>query len=244
MGNVVITGCSRGIGYATCRKFKQHKWYVIGVDIITEKNSCDAFFQCDLGNNEELKKEFTQISRNYNGIDALVNNAGVESSKKMMETTLEEWGYMFNVNLRAQFLTTKYLRENLKRAHGAIVNVSSIVGKQTSLESGVYATTKGAIGSMTRALALELAPEIRVNAVLPGAINTNMLLNMLRERTPDLDEKQLIESIEKKHPLGRIGTPSEVANLIYFLSTNNSSFITGQEFIIDGGVSAMLSSAF
>jgi NAD(P)-dependent dehydrogenase (short-subunit alcohol dehydrogenase family) len=159
--------------------------------------------------------------------------------KRMLETTEDEWNSVIQTNIGSIFLSTKYLFDLLKDC--SIINIASVHARATSKGLPVYAASKGAITSLTRSMAIEFAAHgIRVNAILPGAIETEMLRKGLsRNRDPENAIQELIKAI----PLGRIGNPFDVAHLALFLAENKkSSYITGQEFVCDGGVLAKLSS--
>jgi len=244
MRKVVITGSTGGIGSATCQYFKERDWYVIGVDVqeSPEISRSSEYLRCDLASKGDIKRVFEGIAGKYEGIDALVNNAAIQVPKPLMQTTPDEWRRIFDVNVRATWLTTKYLHGNLKATRGSVVNIGSIVSRHTVDTEGAYAASKGAINALTRALAIELAGDrIRVNTVIPGAIRTRMLLDYLRNGG---NAEASLSRMVARHPLGKIGEPEDVASAIYFLADNNdSSFITGASIVVDGGVSAKISSA-
>ena len=177
-------------------------------------------------------------------IDALVNNAAIQICKPLIKTTPEEWDAVMATNLRSAYLAIYYLHPLIRKQGGAIVNVSSVHAVATSANIAAYAASKGGLLALTRALSIELAPyKIRVNAVLPGAVDTPMLhTGINRGHLIDKDIIQKIENLGKKHVIGRIGRPEEVAQGILFLADNErSSFMTGQALIIDGGATARLS---
>jgi NAD(P)-dependent dehydrogenase (short-subunit alcohol dehydrogenase family) len=157
---------------------------------------------------------------------------------------MAEWDKVMNSNLRSVFLLTKYLYPKLKEAKGSIINISSVHATHTSQDIGIYATSKGGLTTLTRAMAIEFGKDkIRVNAILPGAINTNMLRSGLkRGYIGDVNENELVNILGNKHILGKIGEPSDIAKMTYFLANNDKSgFITGQSFYVDGGATIKLS---
>jgi NAD(P)-dependent dehydrogenase (short-subunit alcohol dehydrogenase family) len=237
---VYISGAEGGIGQALCEMFKKDGWMVIGTDInpCTHVN-CDLFFQEDVASAESIKKIHDSLKKEKISIQCVINNAAVQTEKRMLETTEDEWNSVIQTNLGSIFLSTKYLFDLLKDC--SIINIASVHARATSKGLPVYAASKGAITSLTRSMAIEFAAHgIRVNAILPGAIETEMLRKGLsRNRDPENAIQELIKAI----PLGRIGNPSDVAHLALFLAENKkSSYITGQEFVCDGGVLAKLSS--
>ena len=170
--------------------------------------------------------------------DGLVNNAALQLYKPLSETRLDEWDELQRVNVRGPWLCVKALLPQLTASGGAVVNIASVHAFATSLSIGAYATTKGGLVAFTRAAALELAAHgVRVNAIVPGAIETPALRAGL-ERSPDAEAKLVAQT-----PLGRIGRPLDVATLVAFLlDGSQSGFITGAAIPVDGGVLAKLSS--
>ena len=246
--HVVITGASRGIGRASWDIFAKNNWFVIGIgrspmgEDIPEQG---YFIQADVSLEKDwqkIKKETTKIT---NQLDAVVNNAAIQITKPILDTTVEEWDQVLNANLRSVFLSVKIMHPLLKAGNGgAIVNVSSVHAVATSKEIAAYAASKGGMLALTRALAIELAPDnIRVNTVLPGAVDTEMLeAGLNRDHAGGGSAAQRLENLARKTVSGKIGTPEEIARAIYFLADNDqSSFITGQPLVIDGGATARLS---
>lgn len=237
---VFISGANGGIGFSLSRTFKESGWVVIGVDIKGDRNEyCDLFSNIDVSDPISVQSIFKIISKKYHSIDCLINNAAIQIEKTLIETTDEEWQKIFKVNLCSIFYIIKYFIEILNNS--SIINISSVHAKATSKGMAAYVASKGAISALTRATALELADRgIRVNTILPGAIDTPMLQNgFQRKKSAGNARKVLIEST----PLHKIGNPDDVANLALFLADNlQSGNITGQEFVCDGGVLAKLAS--
>ncbi len=242
MKKVLITGVSGGIGSATALKFIENGYFVIGTfnkdekgvedfkSLLKEKGLNDYFFayKCDFLNSDSVKNALSNIKKDFKYIDVLVNNAGVALFKTINETSENEWDNLFSVNVKSAYLTTNAVIDGMiEKKSGKIVNVSSIWGVAGgSCEVG-YSASKSALIGYTKALAKELGPSnINVNCVCPGVIDTKM-----NSRLSKSDIKDIVDNT----PLSRIGKPSEVADLIFFLSGDNSSFITGQVITIDGG---------
>jgi len=166
-------------------------------------------------------------------------------TKPMLETTTEEWDAVMASNLRSVFLSTKLAHPLLAaKGGGAIVNTSSVHAIQTSANIAAYAASKGGLLALTRAMAIEFAPEnIRVNAILPGAVDTPMLrAGMNREHAGDGSLHERLENLARKTVNGRVGSPEEIAKAIYFLADGEqSSFMTGQALVVDGGATCRLS---
>lgn len=244
----VITGASGGIGQATVHYFSQQGWFVVGVDRATFPGQFPPegiFIQADVSLSEDWKRLSETIQDRIDQLDALVNNAAVQITKPILETSTEEWDQVINANLRSVFLSIKYLHSLLKSGDGgSIVNVSSVHAVATSRDISAYAASKGGMLALTRALAVELASDqIRVNTVLPGAVDTQMLKKGLnRDHAGAGSVSDRLENLARKTVSGRIGTPEEIAQSIFFLAdSDQSSFITGQPLVIDGGATARLS---
>ncbi|PKP61707.1 NAD(P)-dependent oxidoreductase [Candidatus Atribacteria bacterium HGW-Atribacteria-1] len=244
---VVITGVLGGIGFAAADLFKKRGWYVIGIDRRENRNKnnvIDEFYNFDIALPKIANKYFKKISNLNKSIDCLINNVAIQICKPIQEITNREWDVSFDTNIKSIYISTKNLLDSLIIAKGSIVNVSSVHAFATSKNISSYVATKGGILSLTRALSLELSKyNIRVNAVLPGAVNTRMLRGGLKRNIKKGENlNNVLKEFEKKHPLGRIGEPEEIAKAIYFLADNNeSSFITGQSLVVDGGAIAQLS---
>lgn len=243
---VLITGVAGGIGKAAVEFFTKKGWRVIGVDIQqTDDFPQDGLFiQTDLAEPENIESIAKQADEFSPGLNALVNNAAMQIAKPFQEMTVEEWDKLMAVNLRAVFLLSQKTYPLLKHAQGAIVNVSSVHAVATSTDIASYAASKGGVLAMTRALAIECAPDnVRVNAVLPGAVDTPMLDEGLsRGQFGDASMQDRKDDLASKTVIGRVGLPDDIAKTIYFLADNESSaFMTGQSLIVDGGATARLS---
>jgi glucose 1-dehydrogenase len=245
---VLITGAAGGIGRATVQLFADKDWRVIGVDIAPfgdEFPEKGLFIQADISRGDEMEAIFAKAKQFTDTLDALVNNAAMQIAKPILDTSVEEWDAVMAANLRSVFLGVKLAHPLLKaRGGGAVVNVSSVHAIQTSANIAAYAASKGGLLALTRAMAIEFAPdEIRVNAILPGAVDTQMLRAGLgRGHVGDGDIKQRLENLAGKTVNGKVGLPEEIASAIYFLADNEqSSFMTGQPMVVDGGATARLS---
>ena len=177
---VVITGASRGIGRAAWELFAKNDWFVIGIGrspLQADIPQQGHFIQADVSFEKDWQKIKEETARITDQLDAVINNAAIQVTKPIIDTTVEEWDQVINANLRSVFLSVKLLHSLLKAGNGgAIVNVSSVHAVATSKEIAAYAASKGGMLALTRALAIELAPDkIRVNTVLPGAVDPEML---------------------------------------------------------------------
>jgi glucose 1-dehydrogenase len=246
--NILITGVAGGIGRATLNLFSEKGWHVIGVDKSKFGDGFPnngLFIRSDISRPEDMQSIFEQAHAFTDSLDALVNNAAMQIAKPLIETTVEEWDAVMAANLRSVFLGVKLAHPLLKaRGGAAVVNVSSVHAIQTSANIAAYAASKGGLLALTRAMAIEFAPDnIRVNAILPGAVDTPMLRAGLgRGHVGQGDMQDRLDNLARKTVNGRVGTPEEIAHAIYFLADNEqSSFMTGQALVIDGGATARLS---
>jgi NAD(P)-dependent dehydrogenase (short-subunit alcohol dehydrogenase family) len=245
---LLVTGAAGGIGRATVSLFQEKGWLVIGVD----RQEFGAgfpedglFIQSDISEPGDIEEIYSKSSGFSRVLHAIVNNAAVQVSKPILETSAQEWDLTMASNLRSVFLGAKLAHPLLKTAGGgAIVNVSSVHAIATSANISAYAASKGGLLALTRAMAIEFAPDnIRVNAILPGAVDTPMLrASMQRGHFGDSSVEQRLDNLASKTVNGRIGSPEEIAHAIYFLAdSTQSSFMTGQALVVDGGATARLS---
>lgn len=214
---VIITGASSGIGKAT-------------VELLTEDY---AIVGLSRSNGYDVTEKSIMDDLHVENVYGIINNAGVCIKKPYHECNIVEWNETINTNLRPIWLLAKKFRGQLTKNEGCIINISSIHSVATLENNALYAMSKGAIESLTRALAVELASSnVRVNCIRPGPIMTKMLA---------YEGEMRLEELEKTVPLGRIGKPHEVAKTIRFLLSEEASFITGECITVDGGVLAKLS---
>lgn len=245
---LLVTGAAGGIGRATVALFAERGWQVLGVDRAEFGAGFPAnglFIQSDISRPEELETIFSKAQEYTGSLDALVNNAAMQIAKPLLETTVEEWDAVMASNLRSVFLGVKLAYPLLRaKGGGAVVNVSSVHAIQTSANIAAYAASKGGLLALTRAMAIEFAPDnIRVNAILPGAVDTPMLRAGLgRGHVGHGDLQQRLDNLARRTVSGKIGQPEEIAHAIYFLADEEqSSFMTGQAMVVDGGATARLS---
>ncbi len=244
---ILITGAAGGIGRATVALFAANGWGVIGVDRPAFGDGFakhGRFIQSDISHPEDIRAIFEEVRAFTDSLDALVNNAALQITKPLVDTTVEEWDAVMASNLRSVFLGAKLAHPLLAVRGGAIVNVSSVHAIQTSANIAAYAASKGGLLALTRAMAIEFAPDhIRVNAILPGAVDTPMLRAGLgRGHAGGGDVMERLDNLARKTVNGRVGTPEEIAKAIYFLADDEqSSFMTGQALVVDGGATARLS---
>lgn len=235
---LLLTGASRGIGHATVKRFSSAGWRVITCSRQPFPENCpwemgpEDHIQVDLADAADTERAIDEIRGRLVGgrLEALVNNAGIspkgESGARLdsLHTPLSVWQQVFQVNFFASILLARGLLKELAEAKGSVVNVTSIAGSRVHPFAGAaYATSKAALASLTREMAADFAPHgIRVNAIAPGEIDTSIL-------SPGTEK--IVEQI----PMRRLGTPDEVAKIIYVLCTETSSYLNGAEIHINGG---------
>jgi NAD(P)-dependent dehydrogenase (short-subunit alcohol dehydrogenase family) len=235
---LILTGASRGIGHATVKRFSSAGWRVITCSRHAFPENCpwaagpEDHIQVDLADPADTTRAVKEMrSRLTNGkLHALVNNAGISPKGQggerlgTLETSQEVWRQVFEVNFFSIIWMAQGLKNELAAAKGAIVNLTSIAGSRVHPFAGAaYATTKAALAALTREMAADFGPwGVRVNAIAPGEIDTAIL-------SPGTEK--IVEQI----PLRRLGAPAEVAKAIYYLCTDQSSYVTGAELMINGG---------
>jgi NAD(P)-dependent dehydrogenase (short-subunit alcohol dehydrogenase family) len=242
----LVTGAAGGIGLATVNKFASEGWTVIAVDRSDGIGFASGVisYRFDVSVPEDVSELYEHIRGEFSGLDALINNAAIQVSKPLTQMRVEEWDAVMASNLRSIFLTGSQGYELLRSHRGSIVNVGSVHALATSKNIAAYAASKGGVLALTRAMALEFAAGgVRVNSILPGAVDTQMLRDGLeRDHLSGGTVEERMAELASKTVIGRIGEPREIAQGIYFLADNElSSFMTGQILTVDGGATARLS---
>jgi NAD(P)-dependent dehydrogenase (short-subunit alcohol dehydrogenase family) len=232
MKTVVITGAAGGMGSAAAELFKSKGFKVLGTDRSTNAK-VDYFVEGDVADEKTWQQIIEVIDKNQLEVVSLINIAGRNYFDLITDAKKSEWLNMFEVNVVAMVLGIKHLTPHLRRSSDAtVVNMSSISAQIGTTGYAAYVATKGAVDSLTKALALELAPAIRVNAVAPGWIETPFTVEGLNlSKDPVAYRKE----VERMHALNRVGTADEIAKVIYFLATKDSAFLTGSIVVADGG---------
>lgn len=239
----LVTGATSGIGEATIKKFASKGYNVvinyanrddIASDLKEELeqkyNIKVLVYKADISIEEEVKNMVYETIKEFGRIDVLVNNAGICKDNVFKEKNIDDFKKILDVNLLGPFLTSKYSNEYLKETNGCIINVSSTNGIDTNYpESMDYDASKAGLISLTKNLAVEFSPDVRVNSVAPGWTNTRM--------TSDIHEDYK-KSEEEKILLKRFAEPEEIANVIYFLASDDASYINGEVIRVDGGFKA------
>ena len=239
MPTVLVTGAAGGIGKAICQVFLEKGYRVIGVDCRKTAKLPYEVLHFDisrLSHNDAACESFCRRIEEFteSHLDVLVNNAAVQIVKPMQEISADDWDVTLATNLLAPFWLVQRFLPMLRAAKGNVVNIASIHATVTKPEFALYATSKGALVALTRSLAIELAPDIRVNAIISAATDTPMLRAGFKENADGL------QVLANYHPLGRVSQPEEVAQVALFLASPQASFITGAMMNVDGGVGACL----
>ncbi|MBZ0303557.1 MAG: SDR family oxidoreductase [Anaerolineae bacterium] len=241
----IVTGAAQGIGQATAERFAREGAQVMLGDIqgeaveqlaarITASGGKATAARCDVASESDVDALIQRALEAFGPVNILVNNAATAIYRLLHEYTQAEWDQVIAVNLRSLYLTSRRCIPIMAEyGGGSIVHIASAHARATAPGNTPYVATKGAVVSLTRAMALECAPHrIRVNCILPGAIETPMLM----ENWGDVpaDQHPLVPRI----PLGRIGKPDEIARVVQFLASDESSYMTGSEVLVDGGLTA------
>jgi NAD(P)-dependent dehydrogenase (short-subunit alcohol dehydrogenase family) len=240
----IVTGATSGIGRATARLFAVNGASVVAVgrnkaELENLQNDVrDVGGQikgqlADVTEQSQVDRVVTEAIDHFGSLDILVNAAGIIKNGNIEDTTLDDWDNMLNINLRSVFYLMQKCTPHLERTRGNIVNVSSVTGPRAFPNVLAYCVSKAGVDQLTRCSALELAPKgVRVNAVNPGVVVTN-----IHKRGGMADEKYdaFLEHSRSTHPIGRVGSPDEVAELIMFLASDKAGWITAATYEIDGG---------
>ena len=243
---VVVTGGTSGIGWQCAQRFAERGAHVVacGVDpaelerVRRKPVAGIEVASMDVRSEASVETLLQTGAATADGIDVLVNCAGIQRFGTALETTLDDWNEVLQVNVTGAFLAARHAIPLMqRRGGGAIVNVASIHARVTAGGRVAYVTSKTALIGLTRALSLDHAADrIRVNVVLPGTVETPMLTDGWARLRPDRTVEQMRSEVGAANPLGRIGTPDDVASAIVFLASDEAAFITGAELVIDGGV--------
>ncbi len=236
----LVTGAARGIGLATTKRFLEEGWIVIMVDwdstelekaVKPLSNSNVLAITADISKQDDVRDIINQTKTQYGQLDALVNNAGVADFGPIEETTYERWRDVMATNLDGTFLMTQEAIALLKVNSGAIVNIASISGLRGSTLRTAYGTSKAAVIQLSLQQAVELGEfGIRVNSICPGPVRTKLAMAV--------HTKEIIDAYHDAIPLNRYGNEDEIANAIFFLCSDQASYITGQVLAVDGGFEA------
>ncbi|MEA2427876.1 MAG: hypothetical protein QOF37_1504 [Thermoleophilaceae bacterium] len=231
----VITGAASGIGAATAQLFRSEGATVVGVDL-GESEWADLSLTADITNEDEVRDMYARTREEYGSIDVLFNNAGISPSDddSILNTGLDAWDRVQDVNLKGVFLCCKYgIPHLLETGGGSVINTASFVAVMGAATSQIsYTASKGAVLAMSRELGVQFARQgVRVNALCPGPVNTP-LLQELFAKDPEKAARRLVHV-----PMGRFAEPTEIAKGALFLASDDSSYVTASTFLVDGGLS-------
>lgn len=240
---VIVTGGAQGIGLGMTEFFLEKGWNVACLDIDEEagKELCRryhdskalSFHLGDVGVEEDVRKCVARLTSRFGGIDALINNAGISSPGRtpITELSLEQWEKMLTTNLTGAFLMAKHTVPFLRQRQGAIINIASTRALQSEANTESYSASKGGLVALTHSLAVSLGPEVRVNCILPGWIDVSGMKKSSKRYDPQISREDHLQ-----HPVGRIGVVEDISNMANFLISKEAGFITGQNFVVDGGM--------
>lgn len=238
----VVTGGAQGIGRAIVERFLRDGLSVLIADL--DEEACEETLAdlqslgkvnvdvCDVSDEQDVRRAVYSAIEHFGRIDVLVCNAGIPyPGVPVTELTLEQWHRVIDVNLTGCFLCAKHAADHLRKTGGSIVTIASTRAIQSERNTEPYSASKGGIVALSHALAVSLGPRIRVNCISPGWIATGEWKKRSKRAIPELSEED-----HAQHPAGRVGKPEDVASLAAYLVSEEAGFITGQNFIVDGGM--------
>ncbi|GAB4575674.1 MAG: glucose 1-dehydrogenase [Anaerolineae bacterium] len=247
----IVTGGAKGIGWGIATVFAREGAKVVVVDWDAEAGAKTAeeinaaggeaiFVQCDVSNEEQVKAMVQAAVDRFGTVDVVVNNAGIGVYKPITEATAEDFDRALGVNLKGVFFCSKYAIPYMqKQGKGAIVNISSVHSFANVAGTAPYASTKGAVTALTRAMAMDLGPTIRVNSIAPGWVLTPLIQGIFDSYDDPAEQQRLVE---ERQVMKRIGRPEDIGHAAAFLASDEASFITGTQLYVDGGLTAQLES--
>lgn len=245
----VVTGGNKGIGRGISSVLAEHgaQVAVSGIDAVAGKRTVEAieaaggkamWVKCDVSQEAEVEELFEVVLRRFGRLDILVNNAGVGGYKRITDTSMADWERCMNVDLKGVFLGCKHAIPHMERhGKGAIVNISSVHSIKSVNGCAAYDTAKGGVSALSRQVAIDYGPKIRVNTVSPGWTMSELVQGIFDSYPDPLAQQRLVEG---RQILKRIGTPEDVGRAVAFLASDDASFITGAELFVDGGLTCEL----
>ena len=240
MKNIIVTGGAQGIGKIISKQLLAKGFSVSVFDIDKEaisefrleiNSEQIEFFQTDVSDEKSVEKSIQLSFERFGNISGLINNAAIQTDKPVIELSLEEWNRVIGTNLTGAFLCAKHSSSFLKKSKGKIINICSTRAFQSEPNTEAYSASKGGILALTHSLAVSLGPEIKVNCISPGWIDVSGI-----KKKSKASQIELSEADNLQHPAGRVGKPEDIANMVLFLLNPENDFITGQNFVIDGGM--------
>ena len=237
----LITGGAQGIGRAMAETFLAARHAVVVIDIDAQaareaEAELEAHGEClvltgDVAREADVSAAIEQAVARFGRLDHVINNAGIGHNVPVTELALEDWNRVLAVNLTSVFLTAKHAAKPLRASRGSIVNIASTRARMSEPNTEAYSASKGGIVALTHALAVSLGPEVRVNCISPGWIEVRDWRRADHRETPALSAQD-----HAQHPVGRVGRPADIAELALYLCSDQAGFITGQDFVVDGGM--------
>lgn len=242
MKTAIITGGGQGIGRVATQYLLTHGYRVsiweADTDALAELREAFKasaaqiqFVSCDVSSENNVRKATEQTINHFGQIDALINNAGIMIRKPLDKFTIDDWNRVISTNLTGAFLCAKHSAPYLAAQKGSIINLCSTRAFQSEPDTFAYSASKGGILALTHSLAISLGPDVRVNSISPGWIDVSALKKKEKAKPEELSPED-----HNQHPAGRVGQADDVARMILFLIAPENSFITGQDFIVDGGM--------
>jgi len=240
---VIVTGGAQGIGKAVTKRFLTDGYVVVmaeydqeaGAEALEEFRPLGEvyFFYADVAEENAARLVVESTIKQTGRIDCLVNNAGIaeDMGLSLDKLSLEIWNRVLSVNLTGMFLFAKHAASHLRKTKGSIVNIASTRALMSEKDTFVYSVSKGGAVALTHSLAVSLGPDVRVNCISPGWIDTREWKKKSAKRKPDLSETDNLQ-----HPAGRVGKPEDVSSLVAYLCSDEAGFITGANFVVDGGM--------
>jgi NAD(P)-dependent dehydrogenase (short-subunit alcohol dehydrogenase family) len=244
---VIVTGAGSGIGEAIAKRLSAEGAFIAVCDIdeaggkrvvddIQANGNYAEFFYVNVTQENQVRELVEQVAESHGKMDIMVNNAGIGKSGTVLEQTEEDWDLMMSVNAKGTFFGCKYAIQQMltQETKGCIVNIASVAGMVGVLNRAGYCASKAAIVGLTKSVASDYAEKgIRVNSISPGTIESPWIKKILADN-PDPENARI--HMQQRQPIGRMGTPEEIANLVLFLSSDEASFITGSNIVADGGL--------
>ncbi len=237
----VVTGGGQGIGKAITKALLEHGYAVVIAELDseagteTERQYCALgplrFAHADVADEDSVKSVIRDTVRHAKRIDLVVNNAGISANRPLTSLSLKEWNRVISVNLTGAFLCAKHAAPYLKKAEGSIINIASTRALMSEPNTEAYSASKGGIVAISHSLALSLGPHIRVNCICPGWIDVS---GWKKKRA--VKRGRLSREDHGQHPCGRVGKPEDIASLVLYLASPAAAFITGANFVVDGGM--------
>jgi NAD(P)-dependent dehydrogenase (short-subunit alcohol dehydrogenase family) len=237
----VVTGGGQGIGKATAKALLENGYVVIIAEADrqagreTEREYAPRgplrFMHTDIADEVSVKEMVRDTARRFGRIDLLVNNAAVSANRPLASLSLKDWNRVISVNLTGAFLCAKHAGVHLRKTRGSIINIASTRALMSEPDTEAYSASKGGIVALTHSLALSLGPDVRVNCISPGWIDVSAW-----KKKRDRRKIKLSVQDHSQHPCGRVGKPEDIASLILYLASSKAGFITGANFVVDGGM--------